>query len=168
RRPHSERARLVGGGQHDATAADGAHNHRFPGEFGLVTDLHAGEEGIHVHVQDVAARIVRVLAPGRCHRDVTAHRYPSTWNWAAKSWKAGCAATARCSRCRACPERGAAAATTGGTGSANPGRPSAAPGRSPARSIGRVTPARVNRRGPVPAGPRPAGAAALPSPLPPA
>ena len=152
-RPHPERARLVAGRQHHAAAADGAHDHRFPGQLRPVPHLDAGVERVHVHVQDAAAGVVRGLPR-------LAHRYPRTWNWAAKSWNAGCAATASSRPCSAWAAPGSASATTLGTRSAKTRTPRAGPGRSPACSIRLVTPARVNRRGPPPGPP----AAWLPPP----
>ena len=63
---------------HPAAAA--ADDHRLPGEFGLVTDLDAGVEGVHVDVEDVTAGVAASHA---------GYRYPTTWNWVAMSWKAG-------------------------------------------------------------------------------
>ena len=58
RRPHPERAGLVRRGKHHAAAAGSAHDDRLAGELRPVPDLHAGVEGIHVDVQDVASRVI--------------------------------------------------------------------------------------------------------------
>ena len=63
-RMHPERPRLVGRGEDHAAAGGRAHDHRLPGQFGPVTDLDAGVEGVHVHVQDVAAGVGRLVAHG--------------------------------------------------------------------------------------------------------
>src|SRR5579859_5716117 len=65
-RPHDrhgradpERASRVRRGQDHAAAAGRAHDDRLARELGPVPDLDAGVEGVHVHVQDVTARVVR-------------------------------------------------------------------------------------------------------------
>jgi hypothetical protein len=60
---HAEPAGLVaGGGHHAATLGRTADDDRAPGQGGVVQHLDRGIEGVHVHVQDRAAR-PRI----RCH-----------------------------------------------------------------------------------------------------
>ena len=71
-------AGLVGGGQHHAPTAHAPDDHRLPAQLGTPGDLHRGEEGIHVHVQDGAAGVVVAQAGGRLRPgDLAAtHRAP--------------------------------------------------------------------------------------------
>jgi uncharacterized protein (UPF0548 family) len=58
RRVHAVGARLVGRRQHHAPARRVTDDDRAAMQFGPVPDLHAGEERVHVDVQDAAAGVV--------------------------------------------------------------------------------------------------------------
>ncbi|MNU56952.1 hypothetical protein D3C71_460570 [compost metagenome] len=75
-RAHAELARLIAGGGDHAARSGVAYSHRPSTQGRIIPLLHRGEEGVHVHMDDLARR-GDVHAPRLAEREQSRNRYPA-------------------------------------------------------------------------------------------
>src|SRR5690606_28160316 len=161
-RVDAERPGLIGGAEHHAAPGGRADDHRAAVQLGPFEQLDAGEEGVHVDVEDRAAGVV---GPGprsgadagdllACHAPILSEqvfyadgRRPTTCNWAAMSRSTGWDEAVSSSATSASAAPGSPSTSRLGTRSAKTRTPRTGPASSPASASRPVSAPPVKRRG---------------------